>query len=87
MTGIVPERMVLLITLNRPTAASVTSIDLNPQAKHVQKYDFFDFPLPGPDDKLYDVLGLSLVLNFVGDLRKRGKTLSPLRPSPCKLTN
>ena len=48
-----------------------TSIDLNPQAKHVQKYDFFDFPLPGKDDKLYDVVGLSLVLNFVGDLRKR----------------
>jgi 25S rRNA (adenine2142-N1)-methyltransferase len=50
----------------------VTSIDLNPQAPHVQKYDFFDFPLPGKDDKLYDVVGCSLVLNFVGDLKKRG---------------
>lgn len=66
-------------------ACSVTSIDLNPQGKNVQKYDFFDFPLPGPDDKLYDVLGLSLVLNFVGDLRKRGefKPTSIRLPPSC----
>ncbi|WFD04275.1 25S rRNA (adenine(2142)-N(1))-methyltransferase [Malassezia obtusa] len=51
-----------------------TYIDLNPRAPHVHASDFFDWPVP-PLDERYDVVGLSLVLNFVGDLAKRGEML------------
>ncbi|KAL8277414.1 hypothetical protein RQP46_010136 [Phenoliferia psychrophenolica] len=51
-----------------------TCIDLNPQAPHVLKYDFFDYPIP-PPDKLFDVVGLSLVVNFIGSLSARGDIL------------
>lgn len=53
----------------------VTSIDLHPRAPHVIKSDFFDFPVPAREDDLYDVIGLSLVINFVGDLKQRGDML------------
>lgn len=49
-----------------------TCIDLNPQAPHVQKFDFFDFPIPTMNKDKFDVVGLSLVLNFVGGLGRRG---------------
>ena len=51
-----------------------TSIDLNPQAPHVVKSNFFDFPVPSPEheDELYDVVSLSLVMNFEGSLINRG---------------
>ncbi|GAA5849829.1 hypothetical protein JCM8547_000579 [Rhodosporidiobolus lusitaniae] len=66
------------------TWISTTSIDLNPQAPHVQKCDFFDFPVPQSEDEKYDVVSLSLVMNFVGDLAARGQMLlhahSYLRP-------
>lgn len=46
-----------------------TSIDLNPQdPSKVSKYDFMKFPIP---EEKFDVIGLSLVLNFVGDLKQR----------------
>ena len=48
---------------------SATYIDLNPRASHVHKCDFFDWPR----GEKYDMVGLSLVINFVGDLRMRGK--------------
>jgi len=51
-----------------------TSIDLNPQAPHVIKSNFFDFPIPDSsnDDDLFDVVSLSLVMNFEGSLVNRG---------------
>lgn len=51
-----------------------TYIDLNPRAEHVHQSDFFDWPVPSAAER-YDVVGLSLVLNFVGDLAKRGEML------------
>ena len=48
-----------------------TCIDLNSQAPNVTQCDFFDYPVP-PPDKLFDVVGLSLVINFVGSLTQRG---------------
>lgn len=54
-----------------PRLVDVTSIDLHPRADHVMEYDFFAFPVPAADAR-YDVVGLSLVLNFVGDLHQRG---------------
>ena len=39
------------------------------------KCDFFDWPLPASDAERYDVVSLSLVVNFVGDLHRRGEML------------
>lgn len=52
----------------------VTSIDLNAsldQSNKVIKADFFEFV----KGKRFDIVVLSLVINFVGDVRKRGKML------------
>ncbi|CAH7667623.1 putative methyltransferase-domain-containing protein [Phakopsora pachyrhizi] len=49
-----------------------TCIDLNPKSPTVLKFDFFEFPIPHTK---FDVVALSLVLNFVGDLRKRGEMI------------
>ena len=59
-----------------------TCIDLNPQAPHVLKFDFFDYPVP-PPDKLYDVVGLSLVVNFIGSLSARGASLPQPNSRVC----
>lgn len=52
------------------------SIDLNPRNDHVLQYDFFDYPTPRKiDQEPFDIVALSLVVNFVGDLADRGKML------------
>lgn len=52
-----------------------TYIDLHPQGDKVQKYSFFDFPVPAKEEEKYNMVALSLVVNFVGDVRKRGEML------------
>ncbi|GAA5904237.1 25S rRNA (adenine2142-N1)-methyltransferase [Sporobolomyces salmoneus] len=52
-----------------------TSIDLNPQAPHVIKSNFFEFPSPDQEEELFDVVSLSLVMNFEGSLINRGHFL------------
>ncbi|CBQ70618.1 conserved hypothetical protein [Sporisorium reilianum SRZ2] len=52
-----------------------TSIDLHPQGDNVLKYSFFDFPVPTAEAETYNMVALSLVINFVGDVRKRGEML------------
>ncbi|KAJ9477526.1 25S rRNA (adenine(2142)-N(1))-methyltransferase [Pseudozyma hubeiensis] len=52
-----------------------TYIDLHPQGDNVQKYSFFDFPTPTAAEEQYNMVALSLVINFVGDVRKRGEML------------
>ncbi|GAA5821934.1 hypothetical protein JCM3770_003582, partial [Rhodotorula araucariae] len=54
---------------------SATSIDLNPHAAHVIKSNFFDFPAPTAAEDKYDVVALSLVVNFEGSLVNRGHML------------
>eukprot|EP01124_Arcella_intermedia_P013254 TRINITY_DN1966_c0_g1_i2.p1 TRINITY_DN1966_c0_g1~~TRINITY_DN1966_c0_g1_i2.p1 ORF type:complete len:213 (+),score=60.28 TRINITY_DN1966_c0_g1_i2:42-680(+) len=49
----------------------VTAIDLNPQDESVKKMDFFEFE----GENNFDVIVLSLVINCVGDVRKRGEML------------
>lgn len=58
------------------TSIVPTYIDLNPQAEHVIKADFLEFPEP---DEPFDAVCLSLVLNFVGDLQKRAEMLRRAR--------
>ncbi len=52
----------------------VTAIDLNPRHPSVQKMDFFYLPFATLEQRFQAVV-LSLVLNFVGDKRKRGLML------------
>ena len=48
-----------------------TYIDLNPQASHVVQADFLEFPLPADPTGFFDVVCLSLVVNFVGSIPDR----------------
>jgi len=50
----------------------VMAIDINPLDQYVLKQDFFELEEPQGS---FDVIILSLVLNFVGDIRKRGLML------------
>lgn len=52
-----------------------TPIDLNPQDPLITKMDFLEMPVPASKDKLFDVVCLSLVVNFVGDPAQRGEIL------------
>ncbi|KAG0302067.1 hypothetical protein BGZ97_002511, partial [Linnemannia gamsii] len=52
-----------------------TPIDLNPQDPLITKMDFLEMPVPTSKDQLFDVVCLSLVVNFVGDPIQRGEIL------------
>lgn len=64
----------------------VKHIDLNSQEPGIQQQDFMERPLPKDESELFDMISLSLVLNFVPDAPGRGqmllRTLSFLRPPP-----
>jgi len=57
---------------NKFRSVAPTYIDLNPNAPHVIKADFLKYPLP---DQPFDVVCLSLVLNFVGAIEDRVEML------------
>ncbi|UZJ56154.1 hypothetical protein CBS101457_005474 [Exobasidium rhododendri] len=52
-----------------------TSIDIEPRGPNVQQVDFFDFPVPASEEDRFDVVSLSMVINFVGDIQDRGRML------------
>ncbi|KAI8584181.1 hypothetical protein K450DRAFT_168729 [Umbelopsis ramanniana AG] len=52
-----------------------TPIDLNPQHHLIQQQDFLQMPPPEKEDERYDIVCLSLVVNFVGDPVDRGTML------------
>ena len=58
-------------------------IDLNSQEPSIQQQDFMERPLPEENAEKFDMISLSLVLNFVPDAASRGqmlmRTLSFLR--------
>ncbi|KAG0658236.1 hypothetical protein C6P46_005895 [Rhodotorula mucilaginosa] len=54
---------------------STTSIDLNPLSDSVLRYNFFDFPVPTEEEEKYDIVALSLVMNYEGSLVNRGHML------------
>ncbi|KAL8752218.1 MAG: hypothetical protein Q9199_005896 [Rusavskia elegans] len=56
----------------------VTRIDLHSQHPNIQTQDFMQMPVPSPkmlDEDGFDVVSLSLVVNFVGDAFLRGEML------------
>jgi len=55
---------------------TVKRIDLHSQEPHViEEVDFMTFPVPDVDTLKYDILSLSLVLNYVPDAAGRGEML------------
>jgi 25S rRNA (adenine2142-N1)-methyltransferase len=53
----------------------MTRIDLNSQGPGIEKQDFMERPLPASDEDRFDILSLSLVLNYVPDAAGRGDML------------
>ncbi|QDS70268.1 hypothetical protein FKW77_007685 [Venturia effusa] len=53
----------------------VTRIDLNSQDPKIEQQDFMQRPLPTSDDQRFDIISLSLVLNYVPDAARRGEML------------
>lgn len=51
------------------------SIDINPRGPDVEQVDFFHLPPPTSEEDRYDVVSLSMVINFVGDIQQRGRML------------
>lgn len=64
---------------------SMQHIDLNSQEPGIKQQDFMERPLPKDESELFDIISLSLVLNFVPEAEGRGqmllRTLSFLRPA------
>ncbi|KAG0258298.1 hypothetical protein BG011_003370 [Mortierella polycephala] len=52
-----------------------TPIDLNPQDPLIIKMDFLEMPVPTGQEQQFDIVCLSLVVNFVGDPVQRGEIL------------
>ncbi|CAN8097091.1 unnamed protein product [Discula destructiva] len=65
----------------------IQRIDLNSQGEGILQQDFMQRPLPRDDTERFDIISLSLVLNFVPDPVGRGemllRTLDFLRQPTC----
>jgi 25S rRNA (adenine2142-N1)-methyltransferase len=58
-----------------PATVQMTRIDLNSQGPGIEKQDFMERPLPTLDEEKFDLISLSLVLNYVPDAIGRGEML------------
>jgi 25S rRNA (adenine2142-N1)-methyltransferase len=58
-----------------PNVIHMTRIDLNSQGPGIEKQDFMERPEPTGDDERFDIVSLSLVLNYVTDAVGRGEML------------
>ncbi|KAI9495038.1 nucleolus protein [Zychaea mexicana] len=53
----------------------VKPIDLNPQDPRIAKQDFLEMVAPSKKNEKFNIVSLSLVVNFVGDPKDRGRML------------
>jgi 25S rRNA (adenine2142-N1)-methyltransferase len=53
----------------------VTRIDLHAQDPNILQQDFMERPLPTSDEERFDIVSLSLVVNFVPEAAARGEML------------
>ncbi len=60
---------------SRSALFEVTRIDLRSQTAGIAQQDFNERPLPQTEDEKFDVISLSLVLNYVPDASGRGSML------------
>ncbi|KAF2789160.1 hypothetical protein K505DRAFT_328437 [Melanomma pulvis-pyrius CBS 109.77] len=58
-----------------PKLIDVTRIDLNSQGDGIEQQDFMKRPLPSSDNEKFDIVSLSLVVNFVPEAVQRGEML------------
>jgi len=69
---------------SRSRLFTMERIDLNSQHPDIKQQDFMERPIPPSDKDKFDIISLSLVLNFVPDAKARGdmlrRTCSFLRP-------
>lgn len=76
-----PTRMLEVGALSTSNACSksklfeVERIDLNSQADGIKQQDFMERPLPMDGKEQFDIISLSLVLNYVPDAAGKGKML------------
>ncbi|KAF2728946.1 hypothetical protein EJ04DRAFT_476507, partial [Polyplosphaeria fusca] len=62
-----------------PSVLHVTRIDLHSQAPGITQQDFMQRPLPTSSDEAFNILSLSLVLNYVPTPASRGAMLQRTR--------
>lgn len=68
--------------------ASVKRIDLHSQdVRNIEEIDFMDLPIPPGEHEKFDVLSLSLVLNYVPEAGRRGNMLLRTREFLRKALN
>lgn len=78
----------------------IERIDLNSQHPQIKQQDFMQRPLPSGPDEMFDVISLSLVVNYVPEAMQRGSMLERttvflrdngllflVLPSPCILNS
>ncbi|KAF2184573.1 hypothetical protein K469DRAFT_708755 [Zopfia rhizophila CBS 207.26] len=58
-----------------PHCIEVTRIDLNSQGHGIEQQDFMQRPLPRNLEEAFDIISLSLVLNYVAEPVERGEML------------
>jgi 25S rRNA (adenine2142-N1)-methyltransferase len=77
--------------VSRSHAFQVERIDLNSQSEGITQQDFMKRPLPKDDSEKFDIISLSLVLNYVPDGAGRGdmllRTLKFLHTAPPALND
>ncbi|PQE16513.1 hypothetical protein CJF30_00003218 [Rutstroemia sp. NJR-2017a BBW] len=77
--------------VSRSHAFQVERIDLNSQSEGITQQDFMERPLPKDDSEKFDIISLSLVLNYVPDGAGRGnmllRTLKFLHTAPPALND
>ena len=54
---------------------NITCIDLHSQHPAIETQDFMERPIPNSDEEKFDIISLSLVLNYVPDAVARGEML------------
>jgi 25S rRNA (adenine2142-N1)-methyltransferase len=54
---------------------NITCIDLHSQHPTIETQDFMERPIPNSDEEKFDIISLSLVLNYVPDAVARGEML------------
>ncbi|KAI1268509.1 putative methyltransferase-domain-containing protein [Xylariaceae sp. FL1019] len=83
-SNIKPDRSLQMLEVGALSTSNICStcgffdvqrIDLNSQSEAILQQDFMQRPLPTHDTELFDIISLSLVLNFVPDARTRGDML------------
>ena len=76
-----PIRMLEVGALSTTNACSrsrifeMERIDLNSQSEGIIEQDFMERPLPGSENEKFDIISLSLVLNYVPDALGKGDML------------